>query len=85
MNLYEEANKPKFPTEYIKSNMFLQDLNNELSDHDVNFDLVVSDINYSDCPILSINPHNKPENRLPTPPIANHEDSSSVFHPRHSF
>ena len=51
-----------FLTEYIKSNMFIQDLRNELADHDVNFDLIVSDINYWDCPILTINPENKPEN-----------------------
>jgi hypothetical protein len=51
-----------FLTEYIKSNMFIQDLHNEISDHDVNFDLIVSDINYSDCPILCINPKNKPGN-----------------------
>ena len=51
-----------FLTQYIKSNMFIQDLRDELSDHDVNFDLIISDINYSDCPILSINPNNKPEN-----------------------
>ena len=51
-----------FLTEYIKSNMFIQDLREELADRDVNFDLIVSDINYSDCPILSINPDNKPEN-----------------------
>ena len=51
-----------FLTEYVKSNMFIQDLREELADRDVNFDLVVSDLNYSDCPILSINPDNKPEN-----------------------
>ena len=51
-----------FLTEYIKSNMFIQDLRDELADRDVNFDLVVSDINYTDCPILCINPDNKPEN-----------------------
>jgi len=51
-----------FLTEYIKSNMFIQDLRNELADRDVNFDLIVSDLNYSDCPILTINPDNKPEN-----------------------
>jgi len=51
-----------FLTEYIKSNMFIQDLRNELADRDVNFDLIVSDLNYSDCPILNINPDNKPEN-----------------------
>ena len=51
-----------FLTEYIKSNMFIQDLRNELADRDVNFDLIVSDLNYWDCPILSINPDNKPEN-----------------------
>ena len=51
-----------FLTEYIKSNMFIQDLRGELADRDVNFDLIVSDINYTDCPILCINPDNKPEN-----------------------
>ena len=51
-----------FLTEYIKSNMFIQDLREEIADRDVNFDLVVSDLNYSDCPILCINPDNKPEN-----------------------
>ena len=51
-----------FLTEYIKSNMFIQDLRDELADRDVNFDLIVSDINYTDCPILTINPENKPEN-----------------------
>ena len=51
-----------FLTEYIKSNMFIQDLRDELADRDVNFDLIVSDLNYSDCPILNINPDNKPEN-----------------------
>jgi len=42
--------------------MFIQDLHEELADRDVNFDLIVSDLNYSDCPILCINPNNKPEN-----------------------
>jgi len=51
-----------FLTEYIKSNMFMQDLRVEAADHDINFDLIVSDINYVDCPILCINPDNKPEN-----------------------
>ena len=51
-----------FLTEYIKSNMFIQDLRDELADRDVNFDLIVSDLNYSDCPILTISPDNKPEN-----------------------
>jgi len=51
-----------FLTEYIKSNMFIQDLRDELADRDVNFDLIVSDLNYRDCPILTINPDNKPEN-----------------------
>ena len=51
-----------FLTEYIKSNMFIQDLREEIADRDVNFDLIVSDINYTDCPILTINPENKPEN-----------------------
>lgn len=51
-----------FLTEYIKSDMFIHDLRDEIADRDVNFDLVVSDINYWDCPILCINPDNKPEN-----------------------
>ena len=51
-----------FLTEYIKSNMFIQNLREEVADRDVNFDLIVSDLNYSDCPILCINPDNKPEN-----------------------
>ena len=51
-----------FLTEYIKSNMFIQDLREKVADRDVNFDLIVSDLNYSDCPILCINPDNKPEN-----------------------
>ena len=51
-----------FLTEYIKSNMFIQDLRDEIADRDVNFDLIVSDINYTDCPILCINPNNKPAN-----------------------
>ena len=51
-----------FLTEYIKSNMFIQDLREEVADRDVNFDLIVSDLNYSDCPILNISPDNKPEN-----------------------
>lgn len=51
-----------FLTEYIKSNMFIQDLRDELADRDVNFDLIVSDLNYSDCLILTISPDNKPEN-----------------------
>jgi len=42
--------------------MFIQDLRKEVTDRDVNFDLIVSDINYTDCPILTINPENKPEN-----------------------
>ena len=53
-----------FLTEYIKSNMFIQDLREELADRDVDFDLIVSDLNYNDCPILCINPDNKPENVL---------------------
>jgi hypothetical protein len=51
-----------FLTEYIKSNMFIQDLREEIANRDVNFDLIVSDLNYNDCPILCINPDNKPEN-----------------------
>ena len=51
-----------FLTEYIKSNMFIENLREELADRDVNFDLIVSDLNYTDCPILCINPDNKPEN-----------------------
>jgi hypothetical protein len=42
--------------------MFIQNLREELADRDVNFDLIVSDLNYTDCPILCINPDNKPEN-----------------------
>jgi hypothetical protein len=42
--------------------MFIQDLRDELADRDVNFDLIISDLNFSDCPILNINPDNKPEN-----------------------
>jgi len=42
--------------------MFLQDLSNELLDHDVNFDLIISDINYSENPTLLITPENKPNN-----------------------
>jgi hypothetical protein len=42
--------------------MFIQDLREEVADRDVNFDLIVSDLNYNDCPILCINPDNKPEN-----------------------
>jgi hypothetical protein len=42
--------------------MFIQDLRDELANRDVNFDLIVSDLNFSDCPILNINPDNKPEN-----------------------
>ncbi len=51
-----------FLTEYIKSNMFIEDLRKEIADRDVNFDLIISDFNYWDCPILFINPNNKPEN-----------------------
>ncbi len=51
-----------FLTEYIKSNMFIQDLREKIADRDVNFDLIVSDLSYRDCPILTINPENKPEN-----------------------
>ena len=50
-----------FLTQYIKSNIFIQDLHEKLSDHDVNFDLIITDINYINCPVLSINPNNKPE------------------------
>jgi len=53
-----------FLTEYIKSNMFIQDLRKEIADRDVNFDLIISDLNYSDCPILCINPDNKPKDVL---------------------
>jgi hypothetical protein len=42
--------------------MFIKDLRDELADRDVNFDLIISDFNFSDCPILNINPDNKPEN-----------------------
>jgi hypothetical protein len=51
-----------FLTEYIKSNIFIQNLRDEIADRNVNFDLIVSDLNYTDCPILCINPDNKPEN-----------------------
>lgn len=51
-----------FLTEYIKSDIFVQDLRDEIAERNVNFDLIVSDINYWDCPILCINPDNKPEN-----------------------
>ncbi len=51
-----------FLTEYIKSNMFIQDLHEEIINRDVNFDLIVSDLNYWECSILCINPDNKPEN-----------------------
>ena len=49
-----------FLTEYIKSNMFIQDLRDEIADRDVNFDLIVSDLIYNDSPVLFINPDNKP-------------------------
>ena len=51
-----------FLTEYIKSNMFIQELHKEIIDRDINFDLIISDIDYDNCPILSITPKNKPEN-----------------------
>ena len=51
-----------FLTQYIKSNMFIQDLREELADRDVNFDLIISDLIFNECPILSIDPGNKPEN-----------------------
>jgi len=51
-----------FLTEYIKSNIFIQNLRDEIANRNVNFDLIVSDLNYTDCPILCINPDNKPEN-----------------------
>lgn len=51
-----------FLTEYIKSNMFMQDLNNKIHDHEINFDLLWSDIGYPNSPILHITPENKPEN-----------------------
>jgi len=51
-----------FLTEYIKSNIFIQDLREKIFTHDVNFDLIVSDLIYDDCPILNINPNNKPKN-----------------------
>lgn len=49
-----------FLPEYIKSNMFIHDLHHKLSDHDINFDLILSDINYTNSPILTITPENKP-------------------------
>jgi hypothetical protein len=51
-----------FLTQYIKSNIFVRDLREKLSEHDVNFDLIVSDINYDDCPCLLINSNIKPQN-----------------------
>ena len=51
-----------FLTQYIKSNIFVRDLREKLSEHDVNFDLIVSDINYDDCPCLLINSNTKPQN-----------------------
>lgn len=51
-----------FLTEYIKSNIFIEDLRKEISDRNINFDLIVSDLNYWDCPTIFINPNNKPEN-----------------------
>jgi hypothetical protein len=42
--------------------MFIQDLHKEIIDRDINFDLIISDIDYDNCPILSITPKNKPEN-----------------------
>ena len=51
-----------FLTEHIKSNIFIQDLNKKLSNRDVSFDLIISDLNYVDCSILCINPENKPKN-----------------------
>ena len=50
-----------FLTQYLKSNMFIQDLHEKLANRDVNFDLIVSDINYNNFPLLSINPENKPK------------------------
>lgn len=50
-----------FLPEYIKSNMFIHDLHHELSDHDVNFDLILSDINYTNCPVLAVTPESKPD------------------------
>ena len=48
--------------EYIKSNIFVHQLNHKLLDHDINFDLLISDINYKDLPIMTLSPENKPEN-----------------------
>ena len=51
-----------FLTEYIKSSMFLHDLKEKLADRSVNFDLIESDINYDESPVLAITPGNKPDN-----------------------
>jgi hypothetical protein len=42
--------------------MFIQDLNKEIANHDMNYDLLLSDINYTDCPIITVTPENKPKN-----------------------
>lgn len=41
--------------------MFMHDLHHELWDHDIYFDLILSDINYWECPILLISDNNKPQ------------------------
>lgn len=51
-----------FLTEYVKFNMFIQDLNKEIANYDMNYDLLLSDINYTDCPIITVTPENKPKN-----------------------
>ena len=51
-----------FLTEYIKSDIFTHDLYEKITNRDLNFDLIISDINYNQCPILSISPNSKPEN-----------------------
>ena len=50
-----------FLTEYIKSNLFIESLHNELSEHNINVDLILSDINYNNSHILTINQDTKPE------------------------
>jgi len=51
-----------FLTQYIKSNLFINDLREELSERDVNFDFIISDINYNDCPCILINTNTKSQN-----------------------
>lgn len=49
-----------FFSDYIKSNMFIEDLQEKLSEKDVYFDLLLSDINFTNWPTLQISPNNKP-------------------------